>query len=75
MEREITKKQIIILDCIKEFIEENGYSPSIRDICKMSGRTSPATIHSYLKILKRKGYINYIDGLSRSITVVGDKIC
>jgi repressor LexA len=69
MIKEITRKQIEILHCIDNFIKENGYSPSIRDLCNLSGRTSPATIHMYIRCLREKGYIDYVDGLARSIVI------
>ena len=69
MAKEITEKQIEMLHCINDFIKDNGYSPSIRDLCNLSGRTSPATIHMYIRTLRTKGYIDYIDGIARSIVV------
>lgn len=69
MERKITKKQIEMLHIINDFILMNGYPPSCRDICKASGRTSPATVHMYIRTLRAKGYIDYIDGIARSIVV------
>jgi repressor LexA len=69
MAKEITKKQIQMLHCIDDFIKEKGYSPSVRDLCSLSGRTSPATVHMYIRSLRAKGYIDYVDGLARSIVI------
>ena len=67
---ELTKKQIIVLNCITDFINKNGYSPSVRELCKLAGVNSPATIHTHLKNLKGKGYIAYIPNINRTIRVI-----
>ncbi|MCP2519809.1 transcriptional repressor LexA [Candidatus Aminicenantes bacterium AC-708-M15] len=53
----LTKKQRKILKVLEEFILKKGYSPSVRELGKELGLSSPATIHSYLLALERKGYI------------------
>lgn len=68
--RELTEKQEEIFDVVKDFIDKAGYSPSIREICLLSGRRSPATIKRYLDILLDKGYIKYNPKKSRTIRVV-----
>ena len=72
MKRFLTDKQIEVFNIIKDFINENGYSPTIREIGKLSSRKSPSTIHSYLMILEEKGYITYKNGKSRTIKIVGE---
>lgn len=44
---------------IKKYIKENGYSPSVRELCKITGYKSTATIYKYLQKLKQEGYIDY----------------
>lgn len=68
----LTKEQIYVLEQIKEYIDENGYSPSIRELCKITGKSSPATIHYYLKVLKQKGFIEYREKRNRTIRVIKD---
>lgn len=68
--KELTKKQDFILNCIKEFINENGYSPSIREICEIASLSSPATVYTHLIQLRKKGYINYVDGKMRTIRIL-----
>ena len=45
----LTRRQREMLDCITDFIAENEYSPSIEEIGKMMGLSSPATIHKHLQ--------------------------
>ena len=57
------KKEIIdeksekIFNFIVEFSEENGFSPSIRDICANLNIKSTATVYAYLDRLKSKGLL------------------
>jgi len=66
----ISEMQREVLLKIQNYIEENGYSPSVRELCKLTGKSSPATIHFHLKALKRKGYINYNERKNRTIRVL-----
>ena len=66
----ITKKQKEILDIIKEFINKNGYSPTIREIGSIAKLNSPATVYAHLINLREKGYINYLDGKMRTIRIL-----
>lgn len=68
--KELTEKQEEILIIIKAFINRFGYSPSIREICVLSDRKSPATIKMYLDVLYKKGYITYNPKKSRTIRVL-----
>ena len=67
--RKLTEKQRIIYNAIKEYINKNGFSPSVRDLCKLTEKSSSATIYNMLQRLKKKGYINFIEGTTRSITI------
>lgn len=71
---DLTTKQEIVFDAIKSYIHDYGYSPTIRELCTITGRRSPGTIHAELKILKRKGYIDYIYNRNRTIRVINERI-
>lgn len=53
----MSEKQREILEIIKTFIKENGYSPTIREICKIANIKSTASVHGHIKKLKAEGYI------------------
>lgn len=53
----LTNKQKEVLDYIKSFCASNKYPPSVREICHGLGISSPATIHTHIKKLVEKGYI------------------
>ncbi len=63
----LTDKQQMIFDIINKFIEENGYSPSIREICTEAKLSSPATVHQHVKLLKQKGYLSSNGNKKRAI--------
>jgi len=70
----LTEKQLLTLNVVKDYIQKYGYSPTIREICVECGVNSPATIHASIKILKRKGYIDYAYNRNRTIRVLNEGI-
>ncbi len=58
-----------LMDYIRKFSEENGYTPSVREIGKECGIKSTATVHSYLEKLKERGLLNKVDNKKRSMTI------
>ncbi|MFH1712279.1 MAG: winged helix-turn-helix transcriptional regulator, partial [Patescibacteria group bacterium] len=64
----LTKKQREVLDYIESFIQDNGYTPSYREIAHGLGLSSPSTVHQHIQALCDKGVINTgDDGAARSI--------
>ena len=66
----ITNKQLIVLDYIKQYIAEKGYSPTVREICQGLGLKSPATIQEHLKKLVYAGLITNNPKKSRTIELL-----
>lgn len=66
----MTNKQEELYIAIKEFINKNGYSPTVRELGELTNIKSPATTYGKLIILKRKGYITYEEGKSRTIKIL-----
>ncbi len=64
-EEKLTK----VMDYIRKFQEENGYTPSVREIGQECGIKSTATVHTYLERLREKGYLTKTDHKKRSVTV------
>lgn len=65
----MSKKQKEILEIIKTFIKENGYSPTIREICKLANIKSTAAVHAHIKKLKAEGHITTGVDMPRSIAL------
>ena len=51
------KRQRDLLEFIQSFVKAHGYSPTLLEICKGMGLSSPATVHEHLKTLEAKGVI------------------
>lgn len=64
------KKQRQITDFIAQYIQKNGYSPTLREIADAIGVSSLATVHEHLQALDRKGIIRKRDGKVRGIELV-----
>ena len=65
----VSEKQKEILEIIKTFIKENGYSPTIREICKLANIKSTAAVHAHIKKLKAEGHITTGIDMPRSIAL------
>lgn len=67
---DLTNKQIMILDFIKDQLNEKGYPPSVREICAAVGLRSTSTVHSHLNKLEKLGYIRRDATKPRAIEVL-----
>jgi repressor LexA len=67
------KRQRQILDFIKQYIEKNGYSPTLQQIAESIGVSSLATVHEHLSSMAKKGVIKKFEGAVRGIEVIGHK--
>lgn len=65
-----TKKQRQLLSYIQEFIAENGYSPSYREIMKGCDYTSVATVSLHVNNLIKRGHLQKRDNSARSLEVI-----
>jgi repressor LexA len=61
------RKQKQILSFIKQYIQINGFAPTLRQIADAIGVSSLATVHEHLQALEAKGLIRRRSGKSRSI--------
>ena len=68
----LTSKQQNILDFLKQSIANNGYPPTVREIGKALGLSSPATVQVHLDTLEEKGYIKRGDSKNRAIELLVD---
>lgn len=62
-----------ILHFIREFVEERGYSPTIRDILKGCSISSTAVVQHHLNVLEREGIIHRDPEVFRSIQLSDKK--
>ena len=70
----LTKRQREILDFLNEFIEQNGYAPSLEEVGRRFGLSSLATVHKHLTNLQEKGFIKRAWNRSRSVELVPSRV-
>lgn len=63
----LTKRQRELIDYIQEFITNNRYSPSYREIGERFGFSSTGSVYNHVQALKKKGVLNLEPKSSRSI--------
>lgn len=68
--KKLTKRQDEILNFMKEYIVSHGFPPTVREIGKALGVSSPATIHAHLTNLEKKGIIKKDGSKNRAIELL-----
>ena len=64
------KRQRQIVDYLAQYIQRNGYSPTLREIADALGVSSLATVHEHLQALERKHVIRRHEGSARGIELI-----
>ncbi len=68
-----SNKQEEILQYIDQFVAENGYPPSVREIGAAVGLRSTASVSYHLNHLQTKGLVTYEAGKKRALSVPNAK--
>jgi repressor LexA len=69
----LTRRQREVLNVIQEFIDANGYSPSLEEIGGSLGLSSVATVHKHVTHLVEKGLVRRVWNQNRSIDLVREE--
>ena len=69
----LTKKQLAVLNFLEDFTEENGYSPSYREIMNGLGLSSVSAVAEHIDNLVSKGVLKKVPGAARSLEVLDYK--
>jgi repressor LexA len=70
MAEHLSERQRRIVEYLHEYVEENGYPPSIREIGAAAGISSTSVVSYNLKRLEEKGYISRDREVSRGLKLV-----
>ena len=73
MRLKLTKKQLAVLNYLQDFAEENGYSPSYREIMAGLGLSSVSAVAEHIDNLVAKGVLKKVPGAARSLEVLDYK--
>lgn len=68
--RKVTENEKIVFEFIKDRIEE-GYPPTVREICAEFGFKSTSTAHRYINNLTAKGLLEKGNNRNRAIRLTG----
>ena len=69
----LTKKQLAVLNFLEDFTEENGYSPSYREIMSGLGLSSVSAVAEHIDNLVLKGVLRKVPGAARSLEILDYK--
>ncbi len=63
----VTPKQKEVLDYVVQFINEQGFPPSYREIAEGLKLASPSTVHVHIQALRERGYLRANAGNAREL--------
>lgn len=66
----LTERESQVLDIIINYIKENGYAPSVREIGDAIGFKSTSSVHAHLKNLETKGFIERKENFPRALKII-----
>lgn len=68
------RKEREVLEFLIQFQKQYGYSPTLAEIAQATGHRSNSTVHTLLRNLVSKGYVQKVDGNTRVLKVLDEKI-
>ncbi|MDE2490041.1 MAG: transcriptional repressor LexA [Elusimicrobia bacterium] len=70
---DLTPRQRQILDLLRDFTAEHGYPPTVRELGRLAGVSSPDTVQYHLGKLREKGLLEEAHGRSRAAQIAADE--
>jgi repressor LexA len=67
----LTARQQDVLTWIAGYINTHEYPPTLREIQHAFGWKTPNAAKCHLEPLRKKGYVTWVEGCSRTIRVIG----
>lgn len=68
------KKEREVLEFLAQFQRQYSYSPTLAEIAKATGHRSNSTVHTLIKSLVEKGYIQKVEGNTRVLKIIDEKV-
>lgn len=66
----LTPNMLFIKDATREFIEQHGYSPTLRELMAISGKKSTSEIDRIINSLIDRGHMEKLPATPRSLIVI-----
>lgn len=67
------RKEREVLEYLAQFQKQYGYSPTLSEIAKATGHKSNSTVHSLIRALVEKGYVQKVEGNTRVLKILDEK--
>lgn len=68
------QKEREVLEYLAQFQKQYGYSPTLSEIAKATGRRSISTVHAIIRGLVEKGYVQKVEGNTRVLKILDPKV-
>lgn len=62
LRKNLTERQKKVLDAIRRFILDNGYSPTVRQLGEALSIVNPSAVFKHMLSLEKKGYLERVQG-------------
>ena len=70
----IYKRERDLLQFISQYMQKNGFAPTLAEICDGLGLRSPATVHEHIANLIDKGVLKKEEGARRGLEIVDQRV-
>ena len=67
------RKEREVLEFLAQFQKQYAYSPTLTEISKATGHKSNSTVHTIIRALVEKGYVQKVDGNTRVLKILDEK--
>ncbi len=68
------RKEREVLEFLAQFQRQYGYSPTLHEIAQATSHKSISTVHTIIRSLVEKGYVQKTDGNTRVLKIVDEKV-
>lgn len=68
------RKEREVLEFIAQFQRQYGYSPILQEIARATGHRSNSTVHTLVRSLVEKGYIQKVEGNVRVLKIIKNQV-
>jgi len=70
----IYKRERDLLEFVSQYMQKNGYAPTLAEICDGLGLRSPATAHEHIEHLIEKGILKKEEGVRRGLEILDQRV-